>query len=356
MSMPIRVDELTPEWLSSALSVRFPRIVVESVDVESVIWGTATKVFLRVGYARRPDGADRPGPSEALCVKGGFQDELREVAGVGHRQEAGFYRDIAPHLGVPLPRTWYADLDDAANQGLVVFDDLRVDRVEFGRAGMAYSVDEVAAGLELQAIWHGRTWKAAGPGATPWLTVGSPVFRHVMAGMFHQPAHWDRMLGLPQTDSLTGGLRDRERMIAGMHRQWALDDAGVQCLAHGDAHIGNTYRVPGETGPRFLDWQVFSLGSWSVDVSYFLVGSLTVDNRRRHEESLLRHYLEVLAAQGVVAPTFDEAIESYRRHHLHGVMWAFCPPEMQDPDDCAEMARRHVSAAVDHDTMAALEV
>jgi hypothetical protein len=37
-------------------------------------------------------------------------------------------------------------------------------------------------------------------------------------------------------------------------------------------------------------------------------------------------------------------------------MWAFCPPEMQDPDDCAEMARRHVSAAIDHDTLAALEV
>src|SRR5436309_2346984 len=105
MSMPTRVDELTPRWLSTALSVRTPGTLVESVDVESVIWGTATKVFLRVAYARRPEN----GPPETLCVKGGFQDDLREVAGVGYRQEAGFYRDIAPHLDVPLPRTWYAD-------------------------------------------------------------------------------------------------------------------------------------------------------------------------------------------------------------------------------------------------------
>lgn len=351
-SMPTRVDELTPQWLGTALSARCPGTVVGSVEVESVIWGTATKVFLRVGYTERPDD----GPPETLCVKGGFQDELREVAGVGYRQEAGFYRDIAPRLDIPLPRTWYAADDESLNQGLVISDDLRVDRVEFGRAGMAYSVDEVAAGLELQARWHGATWKGTGPGATPWLTVGSRFFRHAMGGLFHQPEHWDRMLGLPQTDSLTGGLRDRERMVAGMHRQWALDDAGVQCLAHGDAHIGNTYRVPGETAPRFLDWQVFSLGSWSVDVSYFLVGSLTVSDRQHHEDGLLRHYLEVLAAQGVAAPTFDEAFSSYRRHHLHGVMWAFCPPEMQDPEDCAEMARRHAGAAIDHNTLAALEV
>jgi hypothetical protein len=32
-------------------------------------------------------------------------------------------------------------------------------------------------------------------------------------------------------------------------------------------------------------------------------------------------------------------------------MWAFVPPEMQNPDDCAEMARRHVQAAVDHGTL-----
>jgi hypothetical protein len=44
-----------------------------------------------------------------------------------------------------------------------------------------------------------------------------------------------------------------------------------------------------------------------------------------------------------------------RRHHLHGVMSAFCPPQMQDPDDCAEMARRHDQAAIDHETLAVLE-
>ena len=345
------VGELTPEWLTAALSERSPGTVVEAVELESVIWGTATKALLTVRYAERPTD----GPPEALCVKGGFQAELRAVAGVGYRQEAAFYRDIAPMLeGVPLPPCWYADVDEDADQGLVVSDDLRAEQVSFGRAGMRYTVDEVAAALEVQAAWHARTWGAAD--LPSWLTLGSPFFRHAMAQLFFQPEHWARMLELPQTACLPDKLRDRERVQAGLRAQYAREDAAVPCLAHGDAHIGNTYRVPGEPAPRFLDWQVLGRNPWSVDVPYFMVGALTVEDRQREEERLLRHYLDALAGHGAPAPDFDAAMEACRAHHLHGVMWGFCPPEMQDPDDCAEMARRHVQAAVDHDTLEVLGV
>jgi hypothetical protein len=351
MTLPRTLDDLTPQWLTTALSSRAPGTVVDSVAIESVIWGTATKVFLKVTYADRGDD----GPGEALCVKGGFQEELRDVAGVGYRLEAAFYRDIAAHLGVPLPACWFAAVDESANQGLFVTDDLRAHHAEFGRGGMHYRVDEVAAGLELQAIWHARTWDRSGPAAAPWLSVGSPFFRHAMSSMFHLRQHWDALLQLPQTDSLPDELRDRERVVAAMHRQWEIDDHCVPCLSHGDAHIGNTYRIPGQVAPRFLDWQVLSLGPWSIDVAYFMVGSLTIADRQRHEEELLAHYLDVLGGHGAPAPTFDEAMSALRRHHLHGVMWAFCPPQMQDPDGCAEMGRRHVQAAVDHETLAVLE-
>lgn len=351
MQLPTTLDGLTPNWLGAALSLTAPGTVVDSVEVESVIWGTATKVFLKVHYAER----DPDGPGEALCVKGGFQDELRDVAGVGYRVEAAFYRDIAPYLGVPLPRAWFAGVDESINQGLVVTDDLRAHQAAFGRAGMTYSVDEVAAGLELHATWHARTWGRSGPAAAPWLAVGSPFFRHAMRSMFHVREHWDAHMQLPQSDSLPESLRDRDRVTAAMQRQWDLDDLGVPCLSHGDAHIGNTYRVPGEIAPRFLDWQVVSLAPWSDDVAYFMVGSLSIADRQHHEDELLRHYLEVLSGFGAPAPTFDEGMVALKRNHLHGVMWALCPAEMQDPDDCGQMARRHVQAAVDHETLALLE-
>ena len=350
MELPATLVELTPEWLSEALSTRCPGTVVKSVEVESAIWGTASKIFLRLAYASCPEN----NPPTALCVKGGFQEELREVAGIGYRLEASFYRDIAPLLGGALPSCWYAETDDSLNQGLVVLDDLRAHHASFGRAGMSYSVDEVAAALELQAGWHARTW--GGVSAASWLTVGSPFFRHAMAGLFFQPEHWDRMLALPQAQCLPEAMRDRGRMLAGLHRQWELEDAALPCLTHGDAHIGNTYRVPGELAPRFIDWQVLSLNPWPVDVSYFLVGALTTEDRQAHDDALLRHYLDVLVKHGVDAPDIEAAWDACRLHQLHGVMWAFVPPEMQDPEGCAEMARRHVQAAIDYGTFDRLGV
>lgn len=67
--LPTSLEGLTPAWLTAALSERHPGTVVEDLRVESVIWGTATKVFLDVQYRHRPAG----GPPRALCVKGGFQ-------------------------------------------------------------------------------------------------------------------------------------------------------------------------------------------------------------------------------------------------------------------------------------------
>jgi hypothetical protein len=71
--LPRAVEELTPEWLTTALSLRAPGTVVEDVETESVIWGTATKVFVRPSYSDRPDD----GPAAELCIKGCFQEELR---------------------------------------------------------------------------------------------------------------------------------------------------------------------------------------------------------------------------------------------------------------------------------------
>ncbi|WP_397517984.1 hypothetical protein [Rhodococcus oxybenzonivorans] len=106
---------------------------------------------------------------------------------------------------------------------------------------------------------------------------------------------------------------------------------------------------------RFLDWQTTSLAPWTDDVAYFIGGVLEVDDRRSHEVELLRHYLAALSASGASAPTFDEAWLAYRRHHLHGLMFALCPPEMQTAEVCALMGDRYGTAAIDHETLKAFE-
>src|SRR3546814_5530474 len=56
------------------------------------------------------------------------------------------------------------------------------------------------------------------------------------------------------------------------------------CVILGDCHQGNTYILP--TGERmWLDWQLGRRGRPWRDVTYFTVGSLTIEERRQHHRS-----------------------------------------------------------------------
>lgn len=343
--LPTALDALTAPWLTEALSVRSPGTSVRSVEIESVIWGTASKVFLRLEYDNRPDG----GPPEALCLKGGFDDTMRAVAGIGYQVEARFYRDVATLLGDSAPRHWFAAEDPEANQGLVLTDDLRTVGATFGGPHVPYDVDQVAAGLATLARVHGATWDRRDVGSLGWLTVGSMLFRPVVDS-FLTRSHWDAYLELPQTGAFDAALRDHDRVERAVHLLWADDDAQVLSISHGDPHVGNTYALADRV-PRFLDWQTTCLAPWSDDVAYFLVGALEIDDRRKHEEDLLRHYLDALTAAGGDAPSFSTAFDAYRRHHLHGLMFALCPPEMQPAEVCRLMGDRYATAAIDHRTL-----
>jgi hypothetical protein len=348
-TLPTRLDDITPAWLTAAVAQRCPATVVEQVEIESVIWGTATKVFLRVSYSVAATG----GPGQALCLKGGFDEKLNGVHNVGYRVEARFYRDIAPIIG-GVPQCWFAAEDPLTGQGLVLIDDLRPSGAVFGKPEDQVGVDDVANCLELLARWHGMTWNRSSVGGLPWLTVGSELFRPV-AETFLSPAHWAAFTDLPQTAAFDKPLRDRARLLRGLHALWQLDDSGPLALSHGDPHVGNSYVLPDGTR-RFLDWQTVCLAPWSDDVAYFVTGILGVEDRRRHEIELLKHYLDAMSAFTDDVPQFDAAWLSYRQHHLHGLMFALCPPQMQSADVCAQMGQRYAAAAIDHQTLDALRV
>lgn len=131
---------------------------------------------------------------------------------------------------------------------------------------------------------------------------------------------------------------------------WARDDASVPCLAHLDPHIGNTYVGP-DGKPRFLDWQVVHLAPGVDDVSYFIVGAMDIEERRKNERDLVRHYLHALGQNGGPKLDFHLYWDDYRRHHLHGVLWAATPPIMQPMSRVQTMAHRHLVALKDHDAL-----
>jgi hypothetical protein len=343
-TLPLTVEDLTPAWFGEALGLR-----VKTVVIDHVIWGTATKVFVRLTYGT---GAPATPPTD-LCVKAGFNADLRPMAHTGYPAEAWFYESLAPALDLTLPGCWYAAADPTTQQGVVVLDDLRRSAT-FIDMLTPLSPDTVAAALDQLARLHGATWAGRGLDAAPWLTLGSPVQRTII-GVMLGDAHWSHHLALPRGAAMPASLRDNARVLAGFEALWGGDDGSVVALSHGDAHCGNL-ALGADGGPSFVDWQGVCLAPWSDDVAYLIGGALTPDDRRANERDLLAHYLTALAATGAPAPAIDAAWADYRRHHLHGLVWLLVPEAMQPEAVCHAMGERYAIACADHDIFTTLGV
>lgn len=351
LSLPTTVDDITPRWLTAALAPATGGVDITKVDIVEIIWGTATKVRIEVTYSR----TDRRAlPPERLCVKGGFDERVRAAVGSagdhGMRLEAAFFRDLAPRLDIAVPKAWFADSDD--RQGVLIFDDLALGG-EFGSPVKPWTPDLMELALRGLARMHAQSWKVRYPDVG-WLTDGAEPVRQAARQLFSSQ-HCDAYFAAPENSNLPAAVEDRARNLRGYEALWAHDDRSDKCVTHGDAHLGNMY-IDGSGEPVFLDWAGVSRCPWAYDVAYFLVGGLSVEDRRSAERDLLNSYLSALADDG--GPELDgaDAWDDYRRHCLHGLIWSVLPAAMQSPENVRAMSDRYVAAIVDHDPLSLLGV
>lgn len=337
-ALPLKVEQITPEWLGAALSTPRREVRVRAASVTGVVWGTATKVILDVVYA---SGGDEL-PSR-LCVKGGFVPEMLEFMAPGYQAEARFYRDVAPLLGEGLSRCHFAGIDDDSGQGIVILDDLATQGAAFCDARQPLSVDQAGAALELLARWHARTDLEV-----DWLDA-PPHYRPMAYALVAERCdeHTNEMEG-----PVGRVLMSRERLLAGFQAMWADEDRRPRRFIHGDANLTNVY-LDADGEPRFLDWQFAGRGDAYHDVAFFLIGALSSEDRRNAEERLLRCYL---VARGAEAETFDVAWDAYRRHALYGIIYALTPETMQPAEIRDAMSARFAHAVLDHDVLSLLGV
>ena len=343
-TVPDTLEEaLSPAWLTEALALRFPGIKVIEVTPGPVISRVSTNARFRIECA-----CDVPeGLSPDLCVKGYFTDTGRvsRQAGV---PEVSFYRDLAARSGVRTLSSVYAGIDPATYHGVVITQDVVAEGARFLDARSDYTPDQTAESLEQFAALHAALWGDASCGRADWLAPrlastlqvrGVPEIR----GNFEGPIG----AGVP------AAVRDPQRLV-GAYRQLAAEAAGETpwTVVHGDAHVGNIY-LDGFGRPSLLDWQLVQRGTWYLDVGYHIASTLTIDDRRRAEWDLLRHYLDRLAAAGVDPPSWDAARSGVRRGIVHGfLLWGITLKV--EPAVIAVLLERLGTAAADHDSFAAL--
>jgi len=103
------------------------------------------------------------------------------------------------------------------------------------------------------------------------------------------------------------------------HAWWNRPRDFPKCFSHNDFRPDNM--LFGEPGERIavVDWQTSNFLGTGMDVAYFLGGAFPREQRRLHEQDLLRGYHEQLLALGVSGYSFEHLVNDYRHYSFAAI-------------------------------------
>jgi hypothetical protein len=330
--------------MTEALAGSHPGVEVEKVEVLLRDDGTNRRARLGLTYA------SDPGPATVFCKASDPEHARLNARSGGVFNEPMLFRS-AVDLPVEHPFVHLALIDEPALDFMLVMEDVAERGGDPRDATRPLTVEQAADGVAGLARLHGRFWGER-LDASPILTWIEPftawfsMARGVEVGLERAGDRIPAQVARSGADAID---RLWQRYIATVTQ-------GPTTLLHGDAHIGNTYTLPGDR-VGFLDWQVVRRGDHCLDLGYFLQGALTIDDRRAAEDDLLVHYHSSLDVPADTRPSLDAIRLRYRASVTHGLtVWlATSASTWQRPEVSLTLAERYAAAFVDLDSGAALD-
>jgi len=308
-------DQVTPEWLTSALceagALRTGRVAsVQGFGDAAREWSLSRR--LRISYEPGSDGRC----PRALFVK--VVNMLVDPDDVILPSEVHYYRrDYVGVEGVPLVPCYGARHDDDVGYYYVLLEDLSETHVNHSEEA-AIPVDEqqALALVEGLAILHAHLWgneRMASVGYRPhepdllnrFVEMARPGVEHIVGTWGDElVSHWPQAMQ-DIFDGLPALMRARNR------------DASSLTVIHGDVGPENVFFPRQGARPTFvIDRQPFdwSLTTWLgvYDVAFATVLYWNPEARRRLEETMLRRYHDVLEAHGVTNYSRRKLNDDYR--------------------------------------------
>ena len=311
MSFEIIADQsgITTGWMASVLrssDAISDATTVTSVDVQDLgdKGGLLSELYrVSIGY----NGDEGPA---SVIVKLPINDETQrftaDVLGF-YARELAFYEQIAPGAPFDAPAVHGSKMANDSTDFVLVMEDAGNMRTVDQLQGVP--LDDVKIALTKMAEFHAAWWEHDDiPSlSTTFLPVKNDVYVAALPGVFEG--------GWAPCQEVAGDLLTPETVAFGDRFgslvPWLLNEMMTPTtFVHGDWRSDNVFY--GDDGAiTMIDFQISGFGCGIYDVGYFLGQSVDSDLRKGKDEELIRHYLAVLAANGVDY-AFDAAWEKYK--------------------------------------------
>ena len=299
-------------------------------------------------------GTDRAGP-DTVVGKFASDDEQSRMAGLltgTYVREVNFFHELADRVDIRMPTCHHAELDVTTGD-FADPDGQTWPRPRSATSSPGARSDEARAALAELVGLHAPD--LADLESTEWLVAKRPEGAEAMGGLYLAllPTFVERY-----TDRLPDETMATAQRFGECVNRWLTLAAPPYRLLHGDYRLDNL--MFGPQGVVAVDWQTVGHGPPVSDVAYFCGASLLTDDRRTHEEALVREYHDLLEERTGGLITWDRCWADYRLHAVAGLHMAVVASALVSEDERGDamfcvMAERHAAHVTDFDTLALLE-
>ncbi len=313
-SIPRAMDQLTPQWLTGALReggvLRDATVTAahcEGIGVGAGFLGQLGR--LRLEYDRPETGA----PATLVAKMPTLDPGGRQICAIFqfYEREIRFYDDCAAHVDVRVPRRYFSAMDKAADDYLILLEEITDAQMVDEVTGCSTDLAETAVrGI---ARLHNAWWGTPKLEALDWMPYANSPVQQSAEPAYNQA--WEPFLQM-FGDKLSPNMRD----IAAEMRTHVVDLLNAlagepRTIAHADFRLDNIFfGGPAAAQPvTAIDWQISFRGRGIFDVAYFLSTCVEPDIRKANEMRLLKIWYDIATDGKAKGYSWDDAVTDYRR-------------------------------------------
>lgn len=348
MSTELAVQRgLSATRLSALLADTTNGVAVTTVECSAVGTGQMADSFrLRLQYAA-PCG----GPASVIAKIPSLNEASRGASRLTrcYELETSFYSELAGLTKIRAPKCLHNSYDAGADEFLLLLEDLAPSQQGDQLAGCTVE-HAIAAVRELTGL-HGPLWGSPALEKMSWLGKPTKEFVEGNTALYQAfyPGFCERYADRLENDVIELGTR-----FVANAREYFGCFSQTHTAVHRDYRLDNLLfgRDPlGAVTVAVVDWQTVAQGPGISDLSYFIGAGLLVEDRRKHEEMLVREYQKCMLGYGVELE-WDDLWQQYRLYSFSGFAMAIAASMLVKQTDRGDemfmaMASRHGRQAID---------